>query len=245
MADRQPHPDAVALGRALGATLGDKLRSVAIYGPGASGEATGPEELHVLVLLADLDLATLAAAGPAIERWVRGGHPFPRLFTVESLAEAVDVFPIEVSDIAERHVRVHGAAPLEGVPAIDRDNLRLQCERELREKLMRLEESYTLSSGRDRHLRQLLAASYPTFTAILRGCLRLAGKPAPHSELEAAESFCRMAEIDPAPFQAVARLRAGKDPGSPIPDLFETYHRAIGRALAAIDHFTPDRSQEP
>ena len=38
--------------------LGDKLRAVVLYGPAARGEKTsGDSELHLLVLLADLDIS--------------------------------------------------------------------------------------------------------------------------------------------------------------------------------------------
>jgi len=228
----------------LTAALDAKLRAVVLYGPAARGEPiAGATDLHLLVVLADLELETIAAAGPALERWIghgRGqGRPFPRLVTAASLADAADVFPIELAEIAERHVVLHGTSPLDGVPAIDREHLRLQCERELREKLMRLEEAYALSRGKPAELSRLLSASFPTFARIFRGCLRLHGEAPPDGSLDAARAFCRHVELDPAPFAAIDRLRRGGSPDVPVPELFARYHAALAQAVGAVDRFRP------
>ena len=51
------------------------------------------------------------------------------------IAESADVFPIEFLDIQRSHVLLHGDNPLTGVE-IHGVHLRLQCERELREKMV-------------------------------------------------------------------------------------------------------------
>ena len=53
----------------LSLALGDKLRSLVLYGPAARGEkASGEQELHLVVVLADLALDTLTAARPSLQR---------------------------------------------------------------------------------------------------------------------------------------------------------------------------------
>ena len=76
----------------------------------------------------------------------------PRFFTTELMNQSSDVFPIEFLDIRTTHVILHGTDPLADLE-IRRDHLRLQCERELREKLMRLREGYVEAHGRDRDFR--------------------------------------------------------------------------------------------
>lgn len=264
------HPAVAELLSGLSSALGDKLDGVVLYGPAARDEPVADAtDLHLLIVLGDLELETLATAGPAIEAWVRGDEadrvrgrgraaaatpgamrPFPRLFTRRSLAQAADVFPIELAEIAERHLVLHGDSPLDGMPPVETEHLRLQCERELREKLMRLEEAYALSRGAEADLGTLLVASYPTFTRVFRGCLRLHGEAPPEGSLEAARAFCTLAEIDPAPFAAVDRMRRGDKPGLSVAAVFDRYHAAIARAVGAVDRFHPhehahDRSNEP
>jgi len=237
--DWKKQSDIADLIEGLSDALGEKLRSVVLYGPAVRGEVvTGPRELALLILLADLEPDTLTAAGPALSKWVGRDLPVPRLFSPSTLSEATDVFPIELSDVAERHVLVHGRDPFESMPEIDGEHLRLQCERELREKLMRLEEAFALSRGKEADLRRLLAGSFPAFAMIFRGCLRLHGDPVPADGVAAAASFCQRAGIDPEPFAAVERLRRG-DRAVTAASLFPRYHAAIARAVDAIDKFVP------
>jgi hypothetical protein len=234
------HPAIAELLSGLEGALASKLEAVLLYGPAARDDFTREAtDLHLLVLLTDLELATLSAAGPAILRWVGRNLPIPRLFSPATLADATDVFPIELGEVAERHIVLHGRDPLAAMPAIDAEHLRLQCERELREKLMRLQEAYIVARGKDKELERLLVSSFPAFAMIFRGCLRLHGDPVPEHSLEAAEAFCRSAGIDPAPLAAVDRLRRGDKDGHAIPQLFAHYYEAIDRAMHAIDRFTP------
>ena len=105
--DWKKHSDIAALVDGLTEALGDKLRAVVLHGPAVRGEVgAAPRELPVLVLVADLDPDTLTAVGPTLAKWVSHDLPVPRLFTATSLTEAADVFPIELSDLAEKHVRI-------------------------------------------------------------------------------------------------------------------------------------------
>jgi hypothetical protein len=228
----------------LSLALGDGLRSLVLYGPAARGEkASGDQELHLLVVLADLDLDTLTAAGPSLRRWVGRDRPTPRLFTQATLRQTADVFPIELAEIVERHLVLHGSDPLAALPALDGENLRLQCERELREKLMRLQEGYALSRGKEADLARLIASSFAAFALVFRGCVRLLGDVAPDTGLGAAEAFSRRAGIDPAPFAEADRLRRGESVGS-VRDLFARYYAALDRAVDAVDRFV-SRSPAP
>jgi hypothetical protein len=223
----------------LALALEDKLRAVVLYGPAARGEKpSGDGELHLMVVLADLELTTLAAAGPALARWIGRGRAMPRLFTSGTLADAADVFPVELGDIAERHLVLHGRDPLASLPRIDVEQLRLQCERELREKMMRLQEAYALSRGREAELERLIVSSYPAFALVFRGCMRLRGDAPPETSLEAAEAFSRSAGIDPAPFAEAEKLRRGGKVAS-VAELFARYYAALDRAVDAVDRFAP------
>jgi hypothetical protein len=234
------HPAVSDLIAGLSLALGDKLRAVVLYGPAARGEKpSGESELHLMVMLADLELGTLSAAGPALARWTGRGRAMPRLFTPSTLTDAADVFPVELGDIAERHLVLHGRDPLGSVPPIAVEHLRLQCERELREKMMRLQEAYALSRGKDAELIRLIVSSYPAFALVFRGCLRLHGHEAPESSLEAAEAFSRRAGIDPAPFAEADKLRTHQVSSASASDLFARYYAALERAVEAVDRFAP------
>jgi len=214
---------------------GGRLRSVVLYGSAARGDYhKGTSDLNLALVLDRLDPATLEAISGAIAAWTRRGQPPPRLLSPEIIAEASDVFPIEMLDIRACHVVLHGEDPFAALE-VARDHLRLQCERELREKLMRLQEGYVDTHASSEGLRLLLSDSYTTFAALLRGCLRLYDVEPPSRNTDAVALFCEHAGIDRMPFEEVEALRRGAAPRDDLKALYSRYHEALARVIDAID----------
>src|SRR2546428_4472574 len=129
------------LGAGRNQALAPRLRSVVLFGSAARGDHhPAASDLNVIVVLESLDPSTLEALAPAVRRFVRKGHPIPRLFSPGLIAASADSFPIEFVDIRGGHVVLHGDDPF-GSVAIARDNLRLQLEREIKEKLDGLQDA--------------------------------------------------------------------------------------------------------
>src|SRR5213593_1350103 len=207
--DAKNDPVLQALVGALKEALGPRLRSVVLFGSAARGDYHhGTSDLNLILVLEDLDPATLEALARPVRRFVGKGHPVPRLFSPSLIAESADTFPIELLDIQASRVVVQGDDAFAGI-VIDRGCLRLQCEREMDEKMMRLREGYVLGHDDTRVLRRLLSDSYPAFAALFRGGLHLLGKPIPASNHDVVAAFCAAADPAPGPFDEVARLRHG------------------------------------
>ena len=166
------------------------------------------------------------------------GQPAPRLFTPSIVAESADVFPIEILDLKNSRVILHGEDFFHQAP-VDRSYLRVQCERELRVKLMRLREAYIECHDRPKDLQALLAGSYTTFTALFRGCLYLLGGKTPMRNSEVAEAFCRQAGLDPAPFVSVDWVKRGLVPAEDLKTLYGMYQEQLARAVDRVDAFVP------
>jgi hypothetical protein len=219
----------------LAAAAGAELESVVLYGPAARGDAHPGKQYHLIVVVAELSAASLALLSGPIRWWLDRGQPMPRLFSTAFIAASADVFPMELLDIAQHRAVLHGRDPFADL-VVDTSHLRLQCERELREKMMRLCEGYAETCDRRRELEQLLVASYIDFADVFRGCLYLSGDAPPARSAEVVTRFCERAGIDPEPFRAIERLASGErqDPAA----LFARYHAELSRAIAAVDHFT-------
>lgn len=219
----------------LSSAAGGALESVVLYGPAARGDGALVEQYHLIVVVSELAPESLALLAPPVRWWRERGQPMPRLFSRAFMAASADVFPRELLDIA-RHRRVlHGGDPFADV-AVDASHLRLQCERELREKMMRLCEGYAEAVPRRRALERLLVISYVDFAEVFRGCLYLHGEEPPARGAEVVTRFCAQAGIDPEPFRAIERLARG-DRQDPVA-LFARYHAALSRAVEAVDRFT-------
>ena len=231
------HPVLEAFARDVQAALGPRLRSVVLYGSAARGDfQEAASDFNVIVVVVDLGPATLEALSPAVARWRRKGQPAPRLFSPALIAESADVFPIEFLDLKACREVIHGEDPFAGVE-VRRDFLRLQCERELREKLMRLREAYVEAHGRPKDLRRLRADSYTPFVALFRGCLYPLGAEGPLRNADVVAAFCAKAELDHAAFEAVDRLQRGGSPSGELKSIFSRYYDELGRAVGKVDRF--------
>ena len=235
--DAMKHPQLERMVADLEAAVGGSLVSVVLYGSAARGDFhEKTSDFNLLVVLRDLEPATLEALAPAMHRWARNGQPAPRLFTPGLIVESADVFPIEMLDLKSSRAVLHGEDPLAGVE-VGREYLRLQCERELRAKLMRLREEYIECHERPQDLRRLLTASYTTFVALFRGCLHLLGGQVPLRNAEAVSAFCARAGLDAEAFSALDRLKRGDRVEGDLKSTFSRYYQELTRAVGKVDRF--------
>lgn len=227
--------------RELTQALGDRLVSVVLYGSAARGDFhEKTSDFNLLIVVRALDPPTLEALSDPVLHWERGGQPTPSYFTRELIADAADVFPIEFLDIQRSRVVLHGEDPFRDMKVHD-DHLRLQCEKELREKLMRLREGYIEAQRKPRELNRLLTDSYTTFVALFRGCLHLLGGEIPVHNAQVVAAFCKRTGQQPGPFDEVERLKRGERATSDLKAVFAAYYTELTRAVEAIDRFRTDQ----
>ncbi|HEU5180095.1 MAG TPA: hypothetical protein VFW45_04850 [Candidatus Polarisedimenticolia bacterium] len=235
--EARENPEVRKFVEAAGKAAGAKLLSVVLYGSAARGDyQEKTSDWNFILVLRDLNPDTLESLAPLIRPWVAKGRTWPRLFTPELIAHSADVYPIEMLDLQVARVVLAGRDSFAGL-SISRENLRLQCERELRTKLMRLREAYIECHDRPAELQQLLTTSYTTFVALFRGCLSLMHEMIPRQNQEVIAHFCQHAELDVKPFEAVDRLKRGEAPAGPLKELFAGYYVQLTRAVEAIDRF--------
>ena len=221
--------------RELAEALGPRLKSVVLYGSAARSDYH-PEasDFNVILVLENLDLATLETLAPAVRSFVRKGHMVPRMFTPALIEDSADSFPIEFVDIQARRVVLHGQDPFAGV-VVPRDMLRVQIEREIKEKMMRLREGYVMAHDSASILRRLLVESYSAFAALFRGGLHLMGRPVPLHGAEVVAAYCDVMGLERAPFEEVARLRRGDKAPSDLKTVFARYHEQLAKAADGVD----------
>ncbi len=215
------------------------LKSVVLYGSAAAGDHTGKQsDYNVLVVAKELDIATLDAFSKTASAWSKAGNPAPMLFTEERLAQATDVFPIELLDIRECHKVLYGDDLVQGLE-IDTKNLRLEIEHELRGKLIRLRQSYLLTQGKPRAVADLMVQSLSTFLVLFRAALRLFESEVPQKKFQALEKLSTHLEFDGSVFKTVQELKDGtkKSKDLAVDKLFDNYLKTIERVIDAVDAY--------
>ena len=217
--------------------LGERLRSVILYGSAAAGDYAGKRsDYNVLVVATHMGLAELDAMAGTARAWAKAGNPAPLLFTLERLRTSADVFPIELLDIKDTHGILYGEDVLDGI-AVSRENLRLELEHELKGKLIQLRERYLLSGGKSRAVAELMVQSLSTFLVLFRAALRLYGASVPPRKLEALTILKEHVDFDAEVFTIVSELKEGSKKPKEInaAALFARYLQTIEAVVDAVD----------
>lgn len=163
---------AESLAADLRGIFGDRLRSVVAYGPHLEGDDEAP--LSCLALVGSLSAEDLQACASHAKRWSRSHLATPLLLTDQEFRRSLDAFPLEYGEIIRAHERVAGDNPFAGLDIAAAD-VRRACETQIKSHLVHLRQGYIESGGRPGAVAELVAASAPGFTALLRNVARLNG----------------------------------------------------------------------
>lgn len=222
----------------LRATHGANLASVVLYGSAAAGDHIElRSDYNILIALNRITPEDLRQAQAPMREWQRLGHPLPVYFTVEELADAADVFPIEFHQMANARTVLYGRDPFEFVKLSDA-NLRHQTEYELRSKLIQLRRLYIPASVSIEKLCALMNDSLASFAALFRAVLLLHGHEAPVSKPDVVRATAKLLQLDPVPFERIFEFRASDHlPSSEkeANDLFGAYLFQIEQVVEAVD----------
>ena len=223
---------------AADAALGNGYSAV-LYGSAARGDyVPGASDINLLLVLDDVGPAALRALGPAFLEWRTRTPEPPLLVSREEWARATDVFPIEITDMQSAHRLLRGADPLTGL-SVSRADLRRALESELRGKLLRLRQGYTLLAERPADLGTLARSSVPTALVLFRCLLTLTGETVAPADADAivrraadVVGFAPAAPLDIVRNRGVAGWRCSAQ-------LFETYLDTIVRTARYVDQLHP------
>ena len=130
---------AESLGSDLRGVFGDRLRSVAAYGPHVEGDTTAP--VTCLALVASLTIDDLNACATLSTRWERSHIATPLILPEAEFRRSLDAFPLEYGEIIRTHQIVFGNNPFIDI-AIAPGDLRRACETQVKSHLVHLREAF-------------------------------------------------------------------------------------------------------
>jgi hypothetical protein len=227
----------------LRAAYGAHLSAVVLYGSAAAGEHIPKRsDFNVLLLLDDVNRASLAAASSVARAWHDAGNPPPMTMTVAEWRRSADVFPMEFADILERHRVLYGAAPFEGV-TVSLQDLRLQLEQQVMGKLLQLRQAVLLAGTDGKRQTELVSASLSTMMVLFRAVLRLHGERPSADNVAVAERVGALAGFDAGPFvRAVHHVRGEqKLVDGAAGDTLAGYLAGVERLVAHLDQYGAGR----
>ena len=215
---------------------GDHLQSVVLYGSAAAGDYSAKgSDYNLLILLNDLAPAVLRRMAKPVRAWERAGNPPPLLFTPRRLAEAGDVFPIELLDLRDARRVLYGEDAIAGIE-VNTANLRLQAERELRSALIQLRRFY-LTSSTPRRLAALLTGALSGILTQFRAVLRLYEPGVPAEKFQALEKLSCHVAVHVDSFRRIQQIKTGvlKTKKADVELLFEEVLKSIEAVVDAVD----------
>ena len=128
--------------RELQRVLGPRCVSVVLFGGLAKGEFI-PErsDVNLLVVVEEVTIGLLDEVAPLLAQGAGAVRLGLLLLSEEDLRRSTDVFPIKFLDIQRHHQVLAGRDVFEGLE-IARGHLRLRCEQEIKNLLLRLRQFY-------------------------------------------------------------------------------------------------------
>ncbi len=153
--------------------LGDRLQSVTVVGSALTDDfQPGVSDINTVVLLDEHSLAALNAVVSLAKSLRRSRLSAPLLMTASYIERSRDVFGIEFLDLQLTHETILGDDPFVGIQ-IDKPDVRLQCERELKATLVRLRQGWIAAAGDKGLVRDILVSTVKGLAPLLRAMLWL------------------------------------------------------------------------
>ena len=159
----------------------ENLRSVTLYGS-AAGEDFIPKRsnINLVLIFEHIPFSVLKSSLKLIASGRKKRVLAPLFFTEEHILSSCDTFPIEFLEIQEKHVTLYGEDIFQKLK-IEKSNLRLQCEQEIKGKLIRIRQSYLEIGLKKKQIEELLCFSLTSLIPAFRGIIRLKGGLPPTS----------------------------------------------------------------
>ena len=217
--------------------FGDDLIAIILYGSAASGDyVAGRSDINFMVVLSDAGINSLDRALDLVGKWQKRSVATPLFLTEAYVRTSLDVFPIEYLSFQRNYNLVYGKDILKGL-TFDREYLRLQCEREVKGKLLLLREAFLDSQGKGKRLQQVISDSLGAFAAIFSTLLHLRGNDVPHHRRDVIRTSCRTFHMDGQLFEKLLDIREKrlKPSGSELTALFKNYLGEVQKLWKIVD----------
>jgi hypothetical protein len=221
----------------LNKAFGDDLISIILFGSGATGEyVPGKSDLNFLVVLADDSVSSLQRGMDAAARWRKRMVNTPLFMTRGYITSSLDSYPIEFLDMQANYTLIYGEDVLKSL-SFRTSDVRMQCERELKGKLLHLRQAYLESQEKTKILREIIVSSITTFISIFQGLLYLKGKTIPRTREEIVQQVAADFQINASIFLRLLEIKksALKISREELTDLVRKYVTEIDALSDTVD----------
>lgn len=196
-------------------------------------------DINSVLVLKTMDLRVLVFLAPLGKKYGRKRIAAPLVMTPEYIETSLDAFPVEFLDFKLIHKTVYGHDLLQGL-RITMPNLRLQCEREIKTKLIGLRQGYVSSLGKKEEIAAVLVRSFTGSMALFRAIITLLGKEPPIPRTDVITMLGAATGINTDIFESLLMLKTKllKPSEQELASFFERYYKTLEAAGKIIDDLT-------
>lgn len=185
------------------------IDSIILYGSAAGADFIEKKSnINILLVMKETSLSKFQPLLTLFEQYGKKEVVPPLVFTAEEIKNSADVFPIEFLDIKENHVLLWGQDLFTDLN-ISIGNLRLQCESELKGKIIRLRQIYLERGRRSKEIEKIISSTFSSFIPVFKNLIRLKNKVPPQDSEGIIDILCREFGLETAVLSTVLHDRKG------------------------------------
>lgn len=222
----------------------DSLISVVMYGPAVRGEKSKEPYINFLVVVEDNTPSELARCSKFLKQWYKRLITVPLFLHPEYIGQSLDTFPLEFMEMSSSYHVVFGTDELDGLE-YDASNVRNQCERELKGKLLHLRAEYLSLRGNKKGLMDLINRSLNTFRLLFSGALYLKNSDIPQKTGDIIDTVIEEYNLDTNLFKKLIAVAKGeiKVNETEADTLFDLYIEELDKLSNEINEM-PSKDEE-
>ena len=216
--------------------LGSRCLSVILYGGLAKGEfVLERSDVNLMVVVDQVTLELLDQVAPLLQRSTDSVRLSVLLLSEDDLRRSTDVFPIKFLDIQRYHQVLAGRDVVAGL-TIARHHLRLRCEQELKNLLLRLRQFYLERSRRPEMLETTLTRAVSSLLINLGVLAELKTGVLSPTKLVALENAGKLG-LQTEPVRQVLALKRGelKPEAAGLKELYASFMFTVEKAARMAD----------
>lgn len=219
---------------------GKDLVSIILYGSAASGNYIPKKsDINFLIVLTEGGINQLKKAFKTVEKWHKRKVSTPLFLTQSYIATSLDSFPIEFLNMQKSYQLVFGEDVLKEL-TFNKNHLRLQCEKELKGKLLQLRQVYLESRGKTKNLKFIIENSLTAFISIFQALLYLKEQDTPAERRKIISLISQEMGVDEQVFLNLLKVKEGtaKLSAEALNALFEDYIKEARKLSYTVDQLT-------
>ncbi|HDY67203.1 hypothetical protein LCGC14_1819490 [marine sediment metagenome] len=195
-------------------------------------------DVDSLIVLKEMVLDIFDFIAPIGKKYGKKKIRAPIIMTNDYIRTSLEVFPIQFLNMKTINKHVYGEDVLQNI-TIEKSDLRLVCERELKGWIQNLGQAYIKSLGNNRIIRELYVSFLSSYIPIFRAVLFLYGRELPQGREGVLDEFEEVMDIKMNVFRELVKIKAGKYKPSHT-DLKKDFHdiyNALDHIARKVDEF--------